>query len=66
MVVVDTLSKASHFIPVQFTYGTTQIAYIFMKKKFRLHGVPKMIVSDRDAKFTSTFWRELFGNMGIS
>ena len=30
----------------------------------RLHGVPKLIVSDRDTKFTSTFWHELHRLMG--
>lgn len=35
-----------------------------MKEFFRIHGVPKLVVSDRDVKFTSKFWRALFGNMG--
>jgi len=30
----------------------------------RLHGVPKKIVLDRDAKFTSEFWKELFIGLG--
>ena len=55
MVVVDRLSKATHFIPVQFTYKTVQIADIFMRDIFRLHGIPKTVISDRDVKFTSTF-----------
>lgn len=64
MVVIDTLTKATHFIPVQSTFGTTQIANIFMKDIFRLHGIPKMIVSDRDAKFTSNFWKAMSGSFG--
>ena len=55
MVVVDKLSKAAHFIHVKYTYKVVNIAYIFMKDIFRLHGVPKVIVSDRDAKFTGNF-----------
>jgi len=43
MVVVDTLSKETHFIPVQSTYGTTQIANIFMKENFLTHGVNDII-----------------------
>ena len=64
MVVVDTLKKAAHFIPVKSTFGTTQVADVFLKEVVRLHGIPKMIVSDRDAKFTAAFWKGLFGGMG--
>ena len=55
MVVVDKLSKDAHFIPFISTYKDFNIAYIFMKKIFRLHGVPKVIVSDRDTKFIGNF-----------
>ena len=64
MVVVDKLSKAAHFIPVQSTYMAVQIAHIFMKNVFRLHGLPKIIISDRDVKFTSAFWKALFAELG--
>ena len=60
MVVVDKLTKAAHFIPVKSTYETGDIAKIFMKEIFKLHGLPKAIVSDRDVKFTSNFWKGLF------
>ena len=60
MVVVDKLSKASHFIPVKTTYKATNIADIFLKHIFRLHGVPRVIISDRDPKFTGNFWKYLF------
>jgi hypothetical protein len=52
MVVVDKLSKETHFIPVKSTYKSINIANIFMKEIFRLHGIPKTIISDRDTKFT--------------
>ena len=55
MVVVDKLTKASHFILVKSTYKTDAIAKILMKDIFRLHGLPMEIVTDRDAKFTSSF-----------
>ena len=57
MVVVDKLTKASHFIPVKSTHKTDDIAKIFMKDIFKLHGFPKAIVYDRDVKFTSNFGR---------
>jgi hypothetical protein len=59
MVVVNKLSKSVHFIPVKSTCKEIDIANIFMKQIFRLHGMPKEIVSDRDTKFTSNFWKSL-------
>eukprot|EP00253_Pinus_taeda_P010505 PITA_10505 len=64
MVVVDKLSKSAHFIPVQSTYRAAQIANIFMQNIFKLHGLPKVIISDHDVKFTSAFWRTLFEGLG--
>ena len=64
MVVVDTLTKFAHFIPVKFTFGTAQVANVFLKEIVRLHRVPNMIISDRDTKFTVAFWKGLFGGMG--
>ena len=57
MVVVDRLTKAVHFIPAKSMHKTDDIAKIFMKELFKLHGLPKAIVSDRDVKFTSNFWK---------
>ena len=62
MVVVDRLTKESHFIPVKSTHKTNDIAKIFMKEIFKLHGLPKEIVFDRDVKFTSNFWKGLFAD----
>ena len=59
-VVIDNFSEASHFIPVKSTYKAMNIADIFLKKIFRLHGIPKAIILDRDVKFTGNFWRYLF------
>ena len=55
MVVVDKLSKEAHFIPVKTTHKSTNIADIFMKEIFRLHIIPKVIIYDRDPKFTDNF-----------
>jgi len=60
MVVVDKLSKTAHFIPVKSTYKAVNIADIFMKEIFRLHGILKFIILDRDVKFTGNFWKSLF------
>ena len=55
MVVVEKLKKESHFIPFKSTYKADSIAKLFMKEIFRLHGLPKAIISERDTKFTSNF-----------
>lgn len=55
MVVVDKLRKTSHFILVKSTYKTVEIADIFTREIFPLHGIPKVVIFDRDVKFTSTF-----------
>lgn len=64
MVVVDRLKKVVHFIPVKSTYSANDAAGVFIKDVVRSHGVPKKIVLDRDAKFTSRFWKELFVGLG--
>jgi len=60
MVVVDKLSKAAHFIPIKSTFKAVNIVEFFMKEIFRIHGIPKMVISNRDAKFTGNFWKALF------
>ena len=55
MVVVDTLKKVVHFIPVKSTFLASDVAQVFIRDVVRLHGVLKNIVLDRDAKFTSKF-----------
>ena len=64
MVMVDKLTKVAHFIPVKSTYKADDIVNIFMKEIFKLHGLSKAIVSDRDVKFTSNFWKGLFAYLG--
>ena len=64
MVVIDKLSKEAHFIPIKYTYKVVNIADIFMKEIFKLHGVPKLIVSDRDTKFIGNFQKYLLKCLG--
>jgi hypothetical protein len=66
MVVVDKLTKDSHFILVKLTYKETNIAEIYMKDIVRLHGVPKENVLDRDPKFTPNFWKGLFRGLNTN
>ena len=64
MVVVDKLTKESHFIPIKSMYKADAIPKIILKDIFRLHGLPKAINSDRDCKFTANFWKALFSYLG--
>jgi hypothetical protein len=66
MVVVDKLTKATHFVPVKKTHRTTNIAEIFMKEIVRLHGILRTIISGKDTKFTSNFCRVLFKGFGTN
>jgi hypothetical protein len=52
-VVVDTLTKSAHSIPVCTTYQALDIARVFISDIVRLHGVPKRIISDRGLMFTT-------------
>jgi hypothetical protein len=53
--VVDTLMKSAHFIPVRMTYQAPNIARVFISEIVRLHGMPKRIISDRGSVFTLRF-----------
>jgi hypothetical protein len=64
LVVVDKLSKMAHFLPCKTTITAPQVAGLFMREIVRHHGMPHSIVSDRDTRFTSHFWRELWNLFG--
>jgi hypothetical protein len=66
MVVVDKLTKMVHFIPCTSNINTQQVARLFFNHVVRYHGIPSTIISDRDSKFASAFWKELWACLGTT
>jgi len=58
-VVGDRLSKYGHFTPLSHPYIAPAVAHVFFENIFKLHGIPKSIVCDRDSAFTSSFCRDV-------
>ena len=63
-VIVDRMTKSAHFLPIKTTNPVRKLAKLYLKEIVRLHGVLVPIVSDRDARFTSMFWKELQAGFG--
>lgn len=55
MVVVDRLTKYSHFIPLSHPYKVSNISQAFLDQVYKHHGLPASIITDRDPIFTSRF-----------
>lgn len=64
MVAMDKLSKSTQFIPIESTHKIDDIARILMREILILHGLPKQIISDKDTKLTSKFWKSPFKYLG--
>ena len=65
-VIIDRLTKSAHFLPIKMTYSLEQFAEIYVREIVRLHGVPVSIISDRDSRFTSSFWKSVHRAMGTN
>jgi hypothetical protein len=66
MVIVDRLTKYSHFLALVHPFTAQTVAQLFLDNIFKLHGVPTAIVTDRDRIFTRKLWQDLFKSMKVS
>ncbi|KAI3815764.1 hypothetical protein L1987_15445 [Smallanthus sonchifolius] len=63
-VIVDRLTKSAHFLPIRETSSLERLAEVFIKEVVSRHGMPLSIVSDRDTRFMSRFWKKFNEAMG--
>jgi len=59
LTVVCTLTKMAHFIPCNSTVNSRQLAKLFLDNVYRLHGLPKFLIGDRDTSYSSHFFKSL-------
>ena len=65
-IVVDRLTKFAHFFAISTKFSVAQVAEVFFRDVFRLHGLPKTIISDKDSRFMGGFWQVLFRLVGTN
>ncbi|GJT52146.1 putative reverse transcriptase domain-containing protein [Tanacetum coccineum] len=63
-VIVDRLMKSAHFLPIKETDSMEKLTRQYLKEVASRHGVPILIISDRDNKITSHFWQSLNKALG--
>ncbi|GJS17653.1 putative reverse transcriptase domain-containing protein [Tanacetum coccineum] len=65
-VIVDRLTKSAHFLPMKKTDSMEKLTRQYLKEVVCRHGVPLSIISDRDSRFASGFWRSLQNALGTN
>jgi hypothetical protein len=59
LVVVDKLTKMTHLVPCRKSLSAEQFAPLYLANVVKLHGFQEIIITDRDVRWTSAFWREV-------
>ncbi|KAH0602908.1 uncharacterized protein H6S33_008558 [Morchella sextelata] len=65
MVVVDRLTKMRHLLPCNTTVNSEDVAQLYLRNIWKLHGLPTHVTSDRGAQFTAKFWKALCKHLDI-
>ena len=65
-VMVDWLIKSTHFLPVRTNYALDKLTELYIREIVQLHEIPISIISDRDPRFTSIFYRKFARAFGYS
>nr|GEY48145.1 putative reverse transcriptase domain-containing protein [Tanacetum cinerariifolium] len=65
-VIVDRLTKSAHFLPMKKTNSMEKLTRLYLKEIVCRHGVPVLIILDRDSHFTSRLWRSLQEALGTN
>ena len=60
-----TTSKYVHLLPTTWTIDAEGAAQLYIKHIFSAHGLRKSIVSDRDPRFTASFFKEVLSLLGV-
>ncbi|GKA78392.1 putative reverse transcriptase domain-containing protein [Tanacetum coccineum] len=63
-VIIDHLTKSAHFLPMREDDTLEKLTRQYLKEVVSRHGVPVSIISNRDGKFTSHFWKTLNKALG--
>ena len=63
-VLVDRLTKSAHFLPMRTDYSLDKLSDLYIKEIVWLHEIPISIISDRDPRFASRFWRKMQEALG--
>ena len=65
LVVIDRLTKMSHFIACKKSLDVRQFATLFLKEIIRLHSLPRDVITDRGSLFTLDLSKEIREKLGI-
>ena len=63
-VIVDRLTRSANFLSIRESSSAEKLSDIYVPKVVARHGAPTSIVSDRDAHFTSIFWKRFHEELG--